>query len=82
MPVMLDPPSLPMIDRIALFYGAGDRQWHCDVKTTRGDLFSVQIKGPNDEQTYKAFVGVVRASVMALNVLGAAIDDAAKDTAE
>ena len=39
------------------------------------------MKGPNDEQTYKAFVSMVRATVMAMGALGAAVDDA-RDTAK
>jgi hypothetical protein len=78
--VLLDPPSIPMTDSVSLYHGQGDGRWHSAVTTTRGDLLTIRVEGPKDERTYKAFVGVVRATVMAMNALGAAIDDAAKDT--
>jgi hypothetical protein len=75
-------PEIPMSQRVSIYHGVGDERWHCQVVTVRGDIFDFSVAGPNDERTYKAFVGVVRATVLAMNALGAAIDDAAKDTEE
>jgi len=72
--VLLDPPLIPMTERISLYH---DGCWHSAVTTTRGDTLTICVAGPKDERTYKAFVGVVRATVLAMNALGAAIDDAA-----